>query len=250
MNAQKKQILLKGMRDGVPIGLGYFAVAFSLGIIAGKAGLTAPMGFFASLFTRASAGEYGVYSLILINATYLEVFVISLIANLRYLLMNAALTQKFKPTTSLFNRLLVGACCTDEIFGVSIAYPGFLEPIYTYGACIVAAPMWAMGTCAGIIAGDVLPTNIVSALSVALYGMFIAIIIPAGKKDKAVLVTIIVSFAASYICGKIPGIKNLSSGLRTIILTIGIAALAALIRPISEEEVEEKVEEKGDENEA
>lgn len=232
----KKNIVLQGIRDGFPIGLGYFAVSFSLGIIAQKAGLNAIAGFFASLFTRASAGEYGVYSLIVVDATYYEVVLISIIANLRYLLMNTALSQKFSPDTSLIKRILVGACCTDEIFGISIAYKGYIAPTYVFSATAIAAPMWALGTTLGIIAGGVLPIRLVSALSVALYGMFIAIIIPSGKKDKAVLVAIIVSFILSYLFGIIPYISQISSGIRTIILTIVISAIAAIIKPAKETE--------------
>ena len=116
------------MRDGFPIGMGYFAVSFSLGIIAAKAGLTAWMGFVGSFLTRASAGEYGVYSLIAIGASYVEVVAMCLVTNLRYLLMSTALTQKFASNVSLLKRILVACCVTDEIFGISIAYPGNLPP--------------------------------------------------------------------------------------------------------------------------
>lgn len=231
----KKKIFLKGIKDGVPIGLGYFAVSFSLGIIAKKAGISAPLGFIASFFTRASAGEYGVYSLILVDATYWEIVLISLIANCRYLLMNAALSQKFSPETGLLKRILVGCCATDEVFGISIAYPGYLEPVYTFGAFAISTPLWALGTCLGIIAGSILPARIVSALSVALYGMFIAIIVPPSKKDRAVLFSVIAAFLLSYLCQYyVPWVKNLSSGTRTIILTMLISAVVALIKPVSD----------------
>ena len=224
------------MRDGFPIGLGYFAVSFSLGIIASKAGLNAIQGFISSLFTRASAGEYGGYSMILADGSYYEMVLICIITNLRYLLMNTALSQKFSPQTSLLKRILVAACCTDEIFGISIAYEGNIDPSYVYAATTVAGPMWACGTALGIVAGNILSPRLVSAFSVALYGMFIAIIIPAGKKDKAVLVAIIISFVLSYICTYLPYISTISSGMRTIILTIVIAAVAAILRPIKDDE--------------
>ena len=227
------------MRDGFPIGLGYYAVSFSLGIIAQRAGLNAIEGFFASLFTRASAGEYGGYTVILADAPYFEMVLISLIANLRYLLMNTAISQKFSEDTSLLHRILVGACCTDEIFGISIAYEGDLEPVYAYAATLVAGIMWALGTFSGIIAGGVMPARVVSALSVALYGMFLAIIIPVGKKDKAVLAAIIFSFLLSYIFSIIPLFGAISAGTRTIILTVIISAAAAVIRPVKEDGNEE-----------
>lgn len=231
----QRKIFLNGIKDGFPIGLGYFAVSFSLGIIAKKGGLTPLLGFLSSFFTRASAGEYGAYTLIADQAMYSELILMGLITNLRYLLMSTALSQKFSPTTSLLHRILVGCCITDEIFGISIAYEGFLAPIYTYGATAIAAPMWAAGTAFGIIAGSILPTRLVSAFSVALYGMFLAIIIPPSKKDKAVLVAVIFSFFLSYVCSIAPVISNLSSGMRTILLTIAISSVAAIIKPTSDE---------------
>ena len=232
----KTTIFIEGMRDGLPIGFGYFAVSFSLGIIAKKAGLSVIAGFISSLFTRASAGEYGGYTTILAAGTYLEMLVISLITNLRYLLMNAALSQKFSEKTSMIKRIMVGICCTDEVFGITIARKGYIEPLYPIAATIVAGIMWASGTAAGIYAGGVLPANIVSALGVALYGMFIAIVIPAGKADKAVLVAIAVSFVMSYLCSIVPYVSTISSGSRTIILTILIAAVLAVIKPVREDE--------------
>lgn len=229
----KKQIFLKGLKDGIPIGLGYFAVSFSLGIMAKKGGLNAIEGFIASFFTRASAGEYGVYSLIPESVMYYEIVIISIITNLRYLLMSTALSQKFSPETPLPKRLLVGFCITDEIFAISHAYKGYLEPVYTFGAFAISTPLWALGTSLGIIAGNILPTNVVSALSVALFGMFIAIITPPSKKDLAVLIAVLSAFLLSYLCTYIiPGIKELSPGTRTVILTIVISSVVAIIKPV------------------
>lgn len=178
-----RQVLVNGIRDGIPIGLGYFAVSFSLGIAARKAGLSPFQGFLASLFNNASAGEYAAFTLIAANAGYLQVAIITLIANARYLLMSCALAQRFSPDTPFFHRFLIGYDVTDELFGITIARPGWLKPYYTYGAILVAAPAWSIGTALGIIAGNLLPLRAVSALSVALYGMFLAIIIPPGAKE-------------------------------------------------------------------
>lgn len=225
---------LRGVRDGIPIALGYYAVAFSLGIIASNAGIGALLGFVGSFFTRASAGEYGVYTLVAASATYAEVVGMSLITNLRYLLMSTALSQKFSEGTSLAKRVLVSFCVTDEIFGISIAYPGNLEPAYTYGAALISTVFWASGTASGIIAGDVLPANVVSALSVALYGMFLAIIIPPSRKDRAVGIAVVMSFVLSGVCAVMPVVSDLSSGTRTILLTILISAMAAICKPVKD----------------
>lgn len=224
-----------GLRDGVPIGLGYFAVAFSIGIVASKAGMTWWMGAVSSFLTRASAGEYGVYSLIAVGAAYSEVIGLSIVANIRYLLMTAALTQKFRPGTPLLTRIATALCMTDEVFGISIAYEGYLAPSYTFGAMLVSTVMWSAGCASGIVAGDVLPSNIVSALSVALYGMFIAIIVPPAKKDRAVLLAVLGSFVLSGLCAVLPVISAINSGTRIILLTIFISAVAAYLKPVNDD---------------
>lgn len=226
-----------GLKDGVPIGLGYFAVSFSLGIIAKKAGLSAIQGFFASLFGLASAGEYVVFVLMAAKASYLETFVVSLITNARYLLMSCALSQKFDPKTGLGHRIGVGFGITDEVFGITVGRPGKIQPAYNYGALISCAPAWAVGTALGIVAGEILPIRVVSALSVSLYGMFIAIFIPPAKKDKFMAGIIVACFAASYILSTLDVFAGISSGTKTIILTVVISTVAALIKPVKDEEV-------------
>ena len=227
-----RQVLVNGIRDGIPIGLGYFAVSFSLGIAARKAGLSPFQGFLASLFNNASAGEYAAFSLIAAGATYVEVAIITLIANARYLLMSCALAQRFAPGTPFFHRLIIGYDVTDELFGITIARPGYLNPFYTYGAIALAAPAWAMGTALGIVAGNLLPLRAVSALSVALYGMFLAIIIPPARKNRVVAVLVALSFALSFVCNYLPGIASLSDGTRTILLTVLISCGAAVLFPV------------------
>ena len=218
--------------------MGYFAVAFSLGIIARQAGLTAAIGFVSSFFTRASAGEYGVYTLVAAQAAYAEIVAMCLVVNLRYMLMSAALSQKIAPGTSWFHRILMACCVTDEVFGVSIAHPGYCPPAYTYSAALISTLFWASGCAAGIIAGGMLPTNIVAALSVALYGMFLAIIMPPARDDRHVLYAVAASFALSGACAVAPVVSSWSSGTRTIVLTIVISAVAAWLKPVKTEEAD------------
>lgn len=228
--------ILEGLRDGTPIALGYFAVAFSLGIIAKGAGLTAAMGFVSSFFTRASAGEYGVYTLIAVNAIYVEIIAMCLVTNLRYMLMSAALSQKIAPGTSWLHRILMACCITDEIFGISIAHRGYTPPVYTYSAALISTLFWASGCAAGIVAGGMLPASIVSALSVALYGMFLAIIMPPSRRDSNVLLAVVVSFVLSGLCAVAPVVCEWSGGTRTIVLTILILAIVAWLKPVDIDE--------------
>ena len=224
--------LRNGIRDAVPIGLGYFAVSFSLGVAAGNAGLNILQSFIASLFCNASAGEYAGFSVIAAAGTYLEIAVMTLIANARYLLMSCAMSQRLAPGVSTLHRLAMAFDITDELFGIAIARPGYLNPNYTYGAMIVALPGWACGTALGCLAGNLLPLRLVSAFSVALYGMFLAIIIPPAQKDRTVAVLVAAGFVCSLAAGYVPGLSALSSGTRTIILTVALASAAAALCPI------------------
>lgn len=226
----------EGFRDGIPIGLGYLAVSFSLGVAARNAGLSAFQGFLVSLLNNASAGEYAGFTVIAANGAYFEIFLMTLIANARYLLMSCALSQKFSPDTPLIHRIFVGYDVTDEIFGITIARPGMLDPFYSYGAILIAAPAWAGGTALGVIAGNLLPARAVSALSVALFGMFLAVIIPPARKNRVIALFVLVSFTASFAATYLPLISQLSGGTRTIILTVLISAIAAILFPVNEEE--------------
>ena len=212
------------------IGLGYFVVSFTLGITAKHAGLDPLQGFLASLFNNASAGEYAGFTVIAADAPYLEIAIITLVANARYLLMSAVMSQKFSADTPFYHRIFVGFDVTDEIFGITIAREGKLNPYYNYGAFIPALPGWSIGTALGIVAGNVLPLSAVSALSVALYGMFLAIIIPPARKDKVIGVVVVISFVSSFFADTFFG--DISAGTRTIILTILIAGAAAILKPV------------------
>ena len=240
----KNKVFLEGLRDGLPIGLGYFAVAFSLGIVARNAGLNASQGFIASFLNVASAGEYALFTSIQAKATYLEIAIITLIVNARYMLMSCALAQKFDSKTPMIHRFLVGFGITDEIFGITIARPDYINPWYNYGAILISVPLWSIGTSLGVIAGNFLPARVVSALSVALYGMFLAIIVPPAKKNLTIMIAVIVSFAASYLCTILPYVKELSGGNRTILLTVIISTVVALVKPIKDDAADKKVEDK------
>ena len=226
---------MEGFRDGTPIGLGYFVVAFTLGIVAKYVGLNPLQGFIISLLNNASAGEYAAFTVIGSDAPYFEIALITLVANARYVLMSTVLSQKFSPDTPFYHRIFVGFDVTDEIFGITIARGGrWLNPFYNYGAMLTALPGWSLGTACGIVAGNILPLSAVSALSVALYGMFLAVIIPPARKDKIIGGAVVVSFLMSLLAESF--FPEVSAGNRTIILTVLIAGAAAILYPVQEEE--------------
>ena len=234
-SANKKSVFLEGVRDGIPIALGYFAVSFSLGIAARNVGVTVLQGMIASFLCMASAGQYALFSLIGAAASLWEVALVTLITNARYFLMSCALSQKIDPEMKHYHRFIFGAVVTDEIFGITVNRPVYLDPRYNYGAMAVTMPGWAIGTGLGIMMGTLLPAKLVSALSVALFGMFIAVFIPPAKKDKVVLGCVAVSFAAALLFDLVPFLREISAGTRTILLTVIIAAGAAALFPREEE---------------
>ena len=185
---------------------------------------------------HGSAGEYYAFTLFGANATIFVMVMMEVVANARYLLMSCALSQKIPADTPIWKRLIMGYFITDEIFGASISVAGKLDPYYTFGLAAVASPAWCVGTALGVLMGNALPIRVVSALSVGLYGMFMACIIPEGKKNKIVAGVIVVSFVLSYIFNTLSVFAGISSGVKIMILTVIISLAAAILFPVKEEE--------------
>lgn len=238
MKQGSRKVFWEGIRNGFPIGAGYFAVSFALGIMAKKTGLTPLQGWTASLLTNASAGEYAGLQVIAENAGIISMILMTIVASARYLLMGCALAQRLDPAMKLRHRFLIAFDLTDEIFGAEIARTGMLEPAYAYGLFVLPLVGWSFGTMLGIVTGNLLPTDIVNALSVALYGMFIAIIIPPARKNPVVAGCVAFSFLLSFLGSRLSLVSSLSSGTRTLILTVVIASAAALFFPVKEGEHE------------
>lgn len=233
-NMLSNYTFVRGMRDGIPICLGYFAVSFALGIAGRGVGMNAVQAFVMSLTMVASAGQFAAITLIGAGAGIIEMITTTVVVNLRYLLMSCSLTQKLSPETKLLHRLALSYCMTDEIFGLSISVDGFLRPVYTYGITVISVSGWCLGTVLGVIAGNILPALVTNALGVAMYGMFLAIIIPPAKENHFLGALVAVSMAASGLFSVLPYLRAISSGFRVIILTILIAGIAAVIHPIEE----------------
>ncbi len=233
-----RKSLLEGIRDGIPICLGYFAVSFPLGIAMHNAGMNVFESMLLSVLEVASAGEYAGVQVIAAGGTYLSMALITLIANARYLLMSCAYAQKLDEKTSLAHRLGNGFSLTDEIFGIAMARTGKADVYYFYGAMLISIPGWTIGTGLGCVVGNILPAAISTSLAVALYGMFLAIIIPPCRKDKTVTAVVVVSFLLSLIASIMPIVSAWTEGTRTIVLTLIIASAAAILRPVADEEDE------------
>ncbi|RLL45476.1 branched-chain amino acid ABC transporter permease [Oceanobacillus piezotolerans] len=225
----------EGAVNGIPIALGYLAVSFSFGILAKNAGLSAMDAVIMSGTSLTSAGQFAGLTLIATSAALMEVIFAQLIINSRYFLMSASLSQRIDPSTPISHRMIMAFGITDEVFGVSTAVKGTLSPFYTYGVMSVAIPGWMLGTFLGAYSGDILPGNMVSALSIALYGMLIAVIIPPAKGDKVLSGIILISMVGSLLFSVIPLLQMISSGVKIIVLTFLIAGIAAYLFPVKEE---------------
>ena len=217
---------------GVPISLGYLAVAFTMGITARNAGLSAVQATLTSFLVNASAGQYAAFTLMAAQGGYLEMAILELVTNARYLLMSCSLSQKLSPKTKLWQRLTVGFAVTDEMFGMAIAEPEEVSPWYYFGMMSIAIPGWSLGTFLGTTVGNILPANVVS----GLYGMFLAVIIPAARKSRLILGVVAASMAASFLLESLPVFAGIASGTKLILLTVVLSAGAALLFPVKDEE--------------
>lgn len=233
--SEQLQQLKYGLKDGVPIGLGYLAVSFTFGIMARRAGVSTLAAVIMSLTNLTSAGQFAALGIIQAGAPFLEMAAAQLIINLRYCLMSCSLSQKLAEDMPFFHRFLISYGVTDEIFGVSVCREGTLSPFYTYGLLGAAVPGWTFGTFLGAVSGDLLPARLLSALSVALYGMFLAVVIPPARESRVLAGVILASMAASLLFSLTPVLRGISSGFKIIILTLVIAGAAAALFPVREE---------------
>ena len=230
----------QGLKDGIPIFLGYLAVSFTFGIATRDVGLTVFQSALMSSTNYTSAGQFSALGLIKASAIYLELAVTQLIINLRYCLMSCSLSQKLDENTGFLHKFIVAFGITDEIFGVCACAEGRLSPFYAYGLMSAAMPGWVLGTILGAISGNILPLSILSTLSIALYSMFIAVIIPPAKENKILAGLIVFSMCASLMFSKIDFFSNISPGFKIIILTVLIAGAATVLFPLKEVEYDEQ----------
>ncbi len=232
----KNRDFVAGVEAGIPIALGYFASAITIGIMAVRAGVTPGFAVLTSVLLNASAGEYAFFTTVAAAGSYLEMAMVELIANIRYLLMSCVIGQIMSPEMKIHHRMIVGFDLTDELFGVSIARNKPLTLKYGVGMMVLIIPGWALGTLFGAILGNALPAVAVTSLGMGLYGMFLATVIPAAKKSKVIFAAVISSMALSLGATLIPWFANLSSGVRIILITLVVSTFFALVFPIKDEE--------------
>lgn len=225
----------KGLKDGIPIALGYFSVSVAFGVLAVQGGLSWLESVMISLFNLTSAGQKAGLDIIVTGGTLIEIALSQLLINARYSLMGISLSQKLDKNFTSPYRLVLGFAITDEIFAVASSKK-VVSRSYLAGLAVLPIIGWSGGTLCGALLGGIMPAIIQSALGVALYGMFIAVFIPAAKQEKSVLCVVGIAIICSCMMYYLPLLSKVSSGFAVIICTLIAASLGALLFPREEEE--------------
>lgn len=227
---------LYGLKRGIPICLGYITVSFAFGVMATNGGISPLMTIIISMTNLTSSGQFAGVQMILELASYFEIGLTVLLINIRYSLMSISLTQKIEKTIPTWEKLIFGFGVTDEIFAVAITEnKKELSAKYMFGLITLPFLGWTLGTALGAYGSNLLPTEFLNAMGIALYAMFIAIIIPDAKKNKSIFIVILIAVLLSCLFHFVPYIKEIGIGFKIIISTIVAASLGALLFPVKAE---------------
>lgn len=234
-----KQSFRRGLMHGVPIFLGYLAVSFSFGIFAVSSGLSIAETVLISMTNLTSAGQLASVPIILGGGGLLELGISQLVINLRYALMSISLSQRMDGTVRMLDRFVIAFANTDEVFAVSASQPEQVSREYMYGLILLPYVGWTVGTALGALAGSLLPEAVMLALGVAIYGMFVAIVVPEMKKKGATALCVLLSVALSCLFRFVPFLHdNIPGGFVIIICAVAASLLFAFLAPIGEKEGE------------
>ena len=242
MKLSPKGLFGRGLIDGVPIALGYLSVSFSFGIAAVNGGLSPLAAVLISLTNLTSAGQVAGLAIILGAGPLIEMAVTQLVINIRYFLMSLSLSQRLDSSFTLRHRLLAAFGITDEIFGVAASKHERLVPRYMYGLILFPLVGWTLGTLLGAVAGNILPDSLKYALGIAIYGMFVAIVVPPARRDRGVLVGVLVAIGISCLLAYVPIFSFITSGFSIIVAAVIAAVVAALLFPIPDEDEEQEAD--------
>ena len=233
-----KKTFLKGIYDGLPICLGYFSVAFAFGIFAIESGLLPFEAILISMTNVTSAGQLAAVPIIAGGGTLFELAMTQIVINLRYSLMSVSLSQKMNKKVQLIDKLIIAFVNTDEVFAVAMGQKGFVGKKYLYGLITTPYIGWTLGTVCGALAGSILPSIVISSLGIAIYAMFVAIVLTPMKKSKPTALCVLTAVILSCVFRYAPLLNSIPSGFTIIICAVVASGIFALIAPI-EEEVED-----------
>lgn len=235
MKGFKKMDLKRGLKDGIPIALGYFSVAIAFGLMAAEAGCTWFEAMLISITNLTSAGQFAGVTVLAHMGSYLEMALTQLVINSRYALMGISLSQKVDSKFKGIWRALIGYAITDEIFAVAIGQEGEISRSYYVGLMSIPIIGWTAGTVVGAVLGNIMPLIITNALGVALYGMFVAVVVPKARENVHVLAVVAVTLVISSALYYIPAFDKISAGFAIIICAVVASAIGALLFPVEPE---------------
>ena len=228
----------RGVRTGIPVGVGYFSVSFGFGAMAAAQGIKALDATLISVSNLTSAGQFAGLTLMVAGATLWEVILTQLVINSRYALMSLALSQRMGNRIGILPRFLIAFFNTDEIFALAMAEKQPLSVPFLMGLGLTPILGWTAGTLCGALAGSVLPLSVRTALGVMLYGMFVAIVVPPAKQEKPVLAACLLALCFSCCFRWLPLLKQVSAGIAIVVCTVVAAGICAWLFPIPDEEVQ------------
>lgn len=228
-----------GISDGIPIALGYFSVSIGFGLMAVSKGIPPIVAFLMSVTNLTSAGQVAGVDVIYHGGTLVEMAVAQFVINMRYALMSVSLSQKMHKDVMFFDRLWIAFGNTDEIFAVSSSKNGEIGKRYMAGLIFMPVIGWSSGTIIGAVAGTLLPGVVISALGIAIYGMFVAVFVPPMKKSGAVSAVVVLSALLSCAFAFLPLLNKVSGGFVIIICAVVAATVGAIIKPVADEEEQE-----------
>lgn len=236
----QKNTFLKGIIDGIPICLGYLSVSFAFGIFSVESGLSILEAVLISMTNVTSAGQLAAVPIIAGGGAFLELAATQLVINLRYALMSVSLSQKLHHNVRLFDRFIISFVNTDEVFAVASSNTGDVKRNYLYGLILTPYLGWASGTLLGAVAGNILPAIVISSLGVAIYAMFVAIVVPEAKKHSCTAMCVVFAIALSCVFKYTPLLNQIPQGFVIIICAVAASALFAAIMPIPQPESEDE----------
>lgn len=231
-----KNAFRKGLIDGIPICLGYLSVSFAFGIFAVSSGLAPVEAILISMSCVTSAGQLAAVPIMVGQGGLLELAISQLVINLRYALMSVSLSQKFDSSVSLADRFAIAFVNTDEVFAVASGQFGKVGKWYMYGLESMPWLGWTVGTIIGALAGNILPEVVTVSLGLAIYGMFVAIVLPEARKSRPVAICVVIAMVLSCLFYYVPALNRVPSGFAVIVCAVAASAIMAVLAPIPEEE--------------
>ncbi len=225
--ARKTSSFRNGLQAGVSIAIGYIPIAITFGLLAKSAGLTVTETVLMSLLVFAGAAQYMSLNMIVLGSGVFEIVMTTFILNIRHFLMSASLNEKVEEK-SLWKKSLFSFGITDETFSVTATKEGTIKTGYMFGVILIAYSSWVVSSGIGHVIGSSLPSSLQESMAVALYAMFVGLLMPSLKKHRKV---VMLAGAAAILNSVFSLVIGIAAGwsivLATITSAIGIEILYA-----------------------